>query len=313
VRGKPGNCQKEENMKLVLRADDGGYTDICNAGALKAIENGIVTSWDIMLDCPGTEDALREIKKYPWISVGWHTHFWGSPVLGARSVPSLVDRDTGRFRSHLSQLDDIDYDEMLKEFRAQLERCVRILGHAPDVVFAKNKTIFDKAMRQAADEFGVVYDFALKDVLPNRGISRMYPAEKYKSLDIYMPTPRYAYAHLYQDESLRVEEDSTREMLKYDPINYIESDPDHMAEHRVGVQAFHPGYVDEFVYTTNRDTNPAKLPPLARIMDIEALCSERMKDVICEKKIELINFRDAIYGTNEYQEHLRRTGSRLAI
>ena len=64
-------------MKLIIRIDDVGYTEVHNLGSWKAIEQGIATSADVMLDTPGTEDALRRLRDYPWISVGWHSHFWG--------------------------------------------------------------------------------------------------------------------------------------------------------------------------------------------------------------------------------------------
>lgn len=120
-------------MKLVIRADDVGYTDVCNIGAFETIDNGVVTSADVMLDCPGTEDALRRLKDRPWISVGWHAHFWGAPVLDPGSVPTLYDPSRNGFRKDLRELEDVDYDEALAECRTELDRCVNILGKAPDV------------------------------------------------------------------------------------------------------------------------------------------------------------------------------------
>ena len=84
-------------MKLIVRIDDIGYTDINNMGSFLAIHEGIATAADVMLDTPGTEDALRRLKECPWISVGWHTHFWGSPVLPAEQVPSLI-QENGHFK-----------------------------------------------------------------------------------------------------------------------------------------------------------------------------------------------------------------------
>lgn len=78
--------------RLVYRADDIGYTKTFNDGAFKAIENGIVTSADVMLDTPGSVDALERLRDYPWISVGWHSgHLWGSAVADPRLVPHMVD------------------------------------------------------------------------------------------------------------------------------------------------------------------------------------------------------------------------------
>ncbi len=49
----------------------------------------------------------------------------------------------------------------------------------------------------------------------------------------------------------------------------------------------------------------------ARSVDVHALCSEEVKGWIREHGIELVNIRDAIYGTNEYQNHLRVVQSPL--
>ena len=36
-------------MKLVIRGDDVGYSKVCNIGSFEAIENGVVTSADVMI------------------------------------------------------------------------------------------------------------------------------------------------------------------------------------------------------------------------------------------------------------------------
>jgi hypothetical protein len=81
------------NRKMVVRADDIGMSRFCNIGAFEAIENGVVTAADVMLDSPGTEDALERLKKIPWISIGWHTHMWGACLRSqARAVAHREDR-----------------------------------------------------------------------------------------------------------------------------------------------------------------------------------------------------------------------------
>lgn len=50
-----------------------------------------------------------------------------------------------------------------------------------------------------------------------------------------------------------------------------------------------------------------------RYQDINTLCSEDFKNWIREKKIELVSFTDAMYGTRNYQNHLVEAGSSLAI
>ena len=78
-------------------------------------------------------------------------------------------------------------------------------------------------------------------------------------------------------------------------------------------QSWHPGYVDYFVYRLGERANRprARQFTVARCQDVAALCDPRLFDWIKEHRIELCNFRDALYGTREYQTHLRETGSPL--
>ena len=94
---------KVGGRKMVVRADNIGMSKVCNIGTFEAIEHGVVTAAGVMLDSPGTEDALERLEAYPWISVGWHMHIWGAPVSDSERVPSLIEKDgqfAGRFRKH---------------------------------------------------------------------------------------------------------------------------------------------------------------------------------------------------------------------
>lgn len=74
--------------KMIVRADDVGYTHVFNIGTFESIDNGIVTSADVMLESPGTVEALEFLRERPWLSIGWHSHFWFSPVLPVEQVQS---------------------------------------------------------------------------------------------------------------------------------------------------------------------------------------------------------------------------------
>ena len=62
-------------MKLVIRADDVGYSAVNDIGAFEALEQGVATAADVMLDAPHAPQALERLRQMPWISVGWHPHF----------------------------------------------------------------------------------------------------------------------------------------------------------------------------------------------------------------------------------------------
>lgn len=92
---------RKGSRKMIVQADDVGFSNVCNTGSFKTMEEGVVTVAAIMLADPGTVDALERLKALPWISVEWHMHMWGAPVLDPKLVPSLVEKEgqfAGRFR-----------------------------------------------------------------------------------------------------------------------------------------------------------------------------------------------------------------------
>lgn len=289
--------------KIIIRADDVGYTDVCNIGTFETIYNGVVTSADVMLESPGTVDALMRLKELPWISVGWHAHFWCSPVLPVEQVPSLVIPGTNRFRHDLKTADDFDDNEFLNECRAQMNRCLEILGRVPDTAEYGNDSKFDRLRRQICDEYGIVYGFAKKE--GRDGVREADP--KWANRKIYIPAPRNAYKGIVNE---RVED----QFNDYDPASYYLEDKDgilQLPEDVITEQSWHPGYVDYYVYKCGDYGPAAKFFTGVRTADVEALTSERLKQWIKDNNIELINFRDALYGTKEYQNHLRVTNSDL--
>ena len=80
---------------MIVRADDVGHSRVCNIGSFEAIDKGVVTSADVMLDSPGTEDALERLRAMTWISVGWHMHMWGAPVLDPKQRPLSCREERG--------------------------------------------------------------------------------------------------------------------------------------------------------------------------------------------------------------------------
>ena len=91
------NQEKMMRKRLIFRVDDLGYTEAYDLGAVRAFDEGIASSADIMLDSPHTKEILHWVKDRPWLSIGWHRHLWESPVLSPSQVPSLVD-ERGRFK-----------------------------------------------------------------------------------------------------------------------------------------------------------------------------------------------------------------------
>lgn len=285
-------------MKLIVRADDFGYTKAYNDGTIEAIDNGIVTSVDIMFDTPGAIDALIRIRDYPWISIGWHAHFWGKPVLDPSLVPSMID-ESGKFKFRKDQKlkSTCKYEEVLMESRAQMELCLKILGRVPDTAWIQdNGSEFERARKQVCEEYGIQMNIASKP--DYKGV--VVPSyDRYKHLNIYMPNqPATVYKICYSNDY--------SERMSYDPIKYYTNDEGDILNKEIALTAWHPGYLDPYIMS---ESSLAE----GRVIDVKALCSDELKRWIVENKIELVNHRDAIYGTNEYQNHLRSANSPLLM
>jgi predicted glycoside hydrolase/deacetylase ChbG (UPF0249 family) len=300
--------------KMIMRADDVGYTKVCNIGAFEALEHGVSTHADVMMDTPGAVDAFERLKAMPWISVGWHPHYWGGPVLDPKEVPSMVIQEDGRirFRKDLHTASDVVLDEALKECRAEIERCVKILGRAPDTGAGRGNSPFARAMSQVCKEFGIVTGFMRNQTI-TKGVGTYTEAEDKKWASRRITNLDLRQTGMSGD--LRTE--SVTELLKYDPYIYYAEDRGNIlkdfTEDDIVQSSCHPGYVDYYVYRLGDYGPEAKYFTITRTKDCEAMCSDRMKNWIKQHRIELINYRDALYGTREYQNHLRLIGSDLCM
>jgi predicted glycoside hydrolase/deacetylase ChbG (UPF0249 family) len=119
---------------LVVNADDMGLTPgICRA-VRRASAEGVVTSTSVLAVGTAFEQAAATVRDSGNLGLGAHLAIVGEdrPLLSAREVPSLVDRE-GRFplsyRTVVARgmAGRIDADDVAREFGAQLER-VRGIG-----------------------------------------------------------------------------------------------------------------------------------------------------------------------------------------
>ena len=90
--------------RLIVNADDFGFTAGINRGIVEAHTRGIVTSATLMANGRAFEDAVRLAKTVPRLGVGCHVVLIdGEPVLDAKQLPSLTSHSSvdARFRDGL--------------------------------------------------------------------------------------------------------------------------------------------------------------------------------------------------------------------
>jgi predicted glycoside hydrolase/deacetylase ChbG (UPF0249 family) len=84
--------------RLIVNADDFGWSPDVNAGIVDGHLNGIITSTTLLVNAPAFDDAVEQAKATPSLGVGLHLNFTqGRPVADPGSVSSMVDAN-GDFR-----------------------------------------------------------------------------------------------------------------------------------------------------------------------------------------------------------------------
>jgi len=150
--------------RLIVNADDFGFTTGVNAGIVRAFKEGIVTSATIMANGAAFEDAIKLALSNPGLGVGCHLALVGErPIMKPEEVSSLVDK-RGLLPPTLSQLmkklarGSVRFDDLVLELRAQVQRVVSA-GIAPTHLDShKHSHIHPQIMRavaSVANEFGI--------------------------------------------------------------------------------------------------------------------------------------------------------------
>jgi len=150
--------------RLIVNADDFGFTRGVNAGILRAFESGILTSATLMANGDAFDEAVTMARANPQLGVGIHlVAVGGRPLAPASEIASLVDRD-GLLPRTLTDLikrlarGRVRVEHLEREFAAQVER-VRHAGitptHFDSHKHAHTQPLVMTALARVANAFGV--------------------------------------------------------------------------------------------------------------------------------------------------------------
>ena len=153
-------------MKILLNADDFGYSDDTVAATIECFESGALTSATIMPNMPATAKAVEYACAHPELSFGIHLTFAGDgterPMLDPARIPDLV-LPSGAFRGggevmSRGTLRHIDVRQVQAEMDAQirslLDKGVR-LSHVDSHGHIHKAWPFVQAMRALLPGFGL--------------------------------------------------------------------------------------------------------------------------------------------------------------
>lgn len=119
-------------MKLIINADDFGYTKGVSEGILEGYQKGIIRSTTALCNMPGLPYAAELAKQAKGLGIGVHlTLTLGESLTKGKSLTS----DGRQFKSRkqfYEEVDQIDEEEAYTEFKAQIERFIHVFHQMPD-------------------------------------------------------------------------------------------------------------------------------------------------------------------------------------
>jgi len=245
--------------KILIRADDLGYSEAVNYGIEKTIKNGLVKSVGIMSNMPTASHGFNLIKDYS-ICLGQHTNICiGKPVCNPQLIPSLVN-DNGEFKSSSdyrnSEQDIVILEEVIMEIEAQYKQFVQLTGYEPKYLdgHAIKSENFFKGLEIVAKKLNLKYSgmtFGNKPMIVGE-------------TNVYIHI-----AHSIEQKSI--------EPL----IEAVEQGHDGDCD----MVITHPGYIDAYILENSSINIP-------RVYEVEMLCSETTKEYLNRYDVRLITYDD---------------------
>lgn len=248
--------------RILVRADDLGYSRAVNYGIYDSVSQGVVNNVGVMINMPTTQMGINLLKEFD-IDLGLHTVICaGRPVLPAMAVPSLVD-ESGYFKT--SQIyrenfkkekpDFVNLDEVVAEIEAQYKLFVRLVGRKPDY-FEGHAVISDNFIK------------GLKIV-----------AEKYDLPLLLIELDKTA--SFKKNTRFKIILESMEEC--YNPQKTLEEAVKNSQKEFIPMFVGHPGYLDQELLTHSSLTVP-------RTKEVVALTSERIKQYFKDQNVKLVRY-----------------------
>ena len=251
-------------MKLIIRADDIGYSEAVNYGIEKSVKDGLIRSAGLMPNMPYAAHGLKLLEG-TGIAIGQHTNMClERPCADPALIPSLVDergylKSSRTWREAYKKGEDFAVvEEAVIEIEAQYQRFLELVGHEPSyfeahAVLSEN---LHKALAIVAEKYSL----------------------KYQPLAFGKPS----YCGKTQIVILPMESGKP----DYDPFETLKKGIEQYAsEEYVNIFICHPGYVDDYLMK-NSSLN------INRTKETAMLCDPAVKAWLEERNIELLSYDD---------------------
>lgn len=258
-------------QKLIITADDYGMCDAVDKAIDAGIENGMITTTNVMLNMETLHNAKDLRERYPHISVGVHWNVTtGKPICNPKEIPTLADKNgvfwsIETFKKRYSK-GLISPTDLEKELEAQYALFEQTCGkadywntHENSSLHTKAFKVFEKVakrhdikatrtfQRVYYDKFGLGFKTEVREFLV-KNFFELWFAKIRKTF--VMPTARV----VSFDKISKTEGDILLNALKKDGRDYIEvvfhpaTDANHPCFGNISTER-----VKEYEYTSSKE------------------------------------------------------------
>lgn len=247
--------------RLMVRADDLGYSEGINYGIEKTVKEGVVRNIGFMVNMPASQHGF-DLIKHEDLCLGQHTNICvGNPIANPKLIKSIV-KENGEFKSSkeyraafAKNEDLVVLDEVIIEIEAQYKRFIEITGRQPQYFegHAIESANFMKGLEIVANRHGLKFVDVSFD-----GTPIVVNGQK---------------MYMWMDS----------ELPGYDPEKSFHKMVKNSHDDGFDMLVFHPGYLDDYILNHSSLTIP-------RTKEAEYASSRRLKDYLEENKIKLYTY-----------------------
>lgn len=251
--------------RLLIRADDLGYSEGVNYGISKAVIDGVVRSVGVMTNMPTAPHGLKLLEGCS-VCYGQHTNICtGRPLTDPSLIPSICQpngnfKPSKAYREAAKRGEDfVVLEEVITEIEAQYERFKELVGHEPGY--------FEGHAVASANFFKGLEIVAQRHNLPYLRMSMDGSPVLFRNTKVYAYMPKDFKA--YSD----------------DPFSAVQDAVANAHEDGCDMMVFHPGYIDAYLIKNSSMTTP-------RVFEAAMLSDPATREWLETQPVQLITYDD---------------------
>jgi len=255
-------------MRLIVNADDFGYSKGLNYGVIDAFHNGIVSSTTLLTTMPETGEALALIRENSALGLGIHlTVNLGKPFSDPELIPSLAEKNESFRKISYDNIPAINVNEVEREWTLQIDYLLQ-QGITLTHIDSHHHFHYHPRLLPTACKLATQYKLAMRALPPDYDYSLLSEAEQatYESVK----KPEHTLIDFYDQD---VSEDYFLSLLNRCPD----------LKNKTVELMCHPAYLDDIIYSSSSYNTK-------RVKELQVLKSPAVHQWISDQNIRLINF-----------------------